>query len=385
MPLVKTSPRTLVACLLLTSCLFTTGCDSSTPSHAAPDSGTHSAEGNSDSKEESVPVEIGFTSREEMVALYSTSATLRAQRRATVTTRTSGVLTTLHVEEGMEVQEGQALAELENEEQRIAHSRSQATAETRRREFERLEQLFAQALVSEEQFEQARRDHQDAKHAVDLASLELSRTVMTAPFSGVVLTRHLDVGNTITQGTPVYDLADLTPLYTDVTVPERHVALLHAGQGVTLTPDATNVGVAAEIERIAPEVDSKTGTVKVTLAVSEGEALRPGTFVRVDITTDRHQDTLVVPRTALVAEGRRWYLFRVDHDTASRVEVALGYEDSTNVEIFPLIEGLLDAGVQVVTAGAGALEDGATVHDAGNQDPKSDGDATTEAPADEPA
>ncbi len=313
---------------------------------------------------EAVPVEVAETAREEMVALYSTSATLRAERRATVTTRTSGVLQTLRVEEGDRVREGQPLAELENDEQRIALARARATAETRRREFQRLEELYQQALVSEEQFEQARRDNQDAQHAVELAELELARTVINSPFSGVVLTRHLDVGNTVNQGTAVYDLADVTPLYTDVNVPERHVSLLSPGQEVQLTPDATFAPVAARIERIAPEVDRSTGTVKVTLAVDEAETLRPGTFVRVDITTDRHAEALVVPREALVAEGRRWFLFTVDGDKAKKVEVILGYEDQSRVEIHPA-EGELDAGIQVVTAGAGALEDGATVRLAG--------------------
>ena len=303
-----------------------------------------------------------------MVALYSTSATLRADRRATVTTRTSGVLRTLHVEEGDLVREGQPLAELENDEQRIALARAKATAETRRREFERLEKLFGDALVSEEQFEQARRDHQDARHAVELTELELARTVITAPFGGIVLTRHLDVGNTVNQGTAVYDLADVSPLYTDVNVPERHVSLLSAGQEVRLTPDATSRAVSARIERIAPEVDRGTGTVKVTLAVNQAEELRPGTFVRVDITTDRHEEALVVPREALVAEGRRWFLFRVDGEKASKVEVALGYEDQARVEIHPTDDQDLEPGTQVVTAGAGALEDGAAIRIASSGD-----------------
>jgi membrane fusion protein (multidrug efflux system) len=310
---------------------------------------------------EKVPVEVALVREEPMAALYSTSATLRASRQATVTTRTGGVIRRLLLEEGQRVREGQTLAELESEEQRIAWERAQTTLDTREREAQRVEKLFQQQLVSEDAFEKARRDARDARHAADLARLELSRTAIVAPFAGVVVSRHLDVGNTVTAGTSVYTVADVSPLHADVNVPERHVARLAAGQRVRITPDASPAGVEAVIERIAPSVDPATGTVKVTLAVGEGGALRPGAFSRVDIVTDNHPAALVVPRSALAAEGQRWFLYRLGAgDKVKKIQVELGYEAQDRVEVLAKDEPIA-AGERVVVAGTGALEDGSTV------------------------
>jgi membrane fusion protein, multidrug efflux system len=310
---------------------------------------------------ERVPVEVGVVRQEAMSAVYSTSATLRASRQATVTTRTAGVLRRLAVEEGQRVRAGQALAELENDEQRIAHDRSRTTLETRQRELDRVQRLFEQQLVSEDAFEKARRDAHDAKHAADLAGVELARTVIQAPFDAIVVRRHLDVGNTVTAGTPIYDLADVSPLYADVNVPERHVARLSVGQEVRLTPDAVPQGVAAKIERIAPAVDPGTGTVKVTLSASDAGALRPGAFVRVDILTDEHPDALVVPRSAIAAEGQRWFVYRLGaDDKVEKLAVELGFEAQQRVEVIAQ-DATIAAGDRVVVAGTGALEDGALV------------------------
>jgi membrane fusion protein (multidrug efflux system) len=311
--------------------------------------------------QETVPVELGAVEHADMAAVYSTSGTLRAERRATVTSRTNGILERLQAEEGDVVRQGAPLAELDNDEQRIAAARAVDTYETRRRELERLERLFAQALVSEEAIEQARRDAQDAEHATDLARLELDRTIVKAPFTGVVVTRHLDVGNTVTSGTPVYTLADIDPLLLDVNVPERHVARLQPSQRVRLTPDAVAGSVDGVIDRIAPAVDPATGTVKVTLTVEGDSELRPGTFVRVDIITDTHEQALVVPRSALVSEGRRWYVYQAEDRTAHKVEVRLGYESEDRVEILPAGEVALGLGDVIVTAGAGALEEGSKI------------------------
>jgi membrane fusion protein (multidrug efflux system) len=261
---------------------------------------------------------------------------------------------------------------LDNDQQTIANERSQAALETERSEFERIERLFKQELVSEEAFETGRRELQDLEHAARLAELELSRTVILAPFAGVVLSRQLDVGNTVTAGTAVYQLADMDPLFADVNVPERQVARLGKGQKVLLTLDAGGQEIVARIERIAPAVDVQTGTVKVTLAVPAIPSLRPGSFVKVDIVTDTRAAALVVPRSALVAEGRRWFLYRVAEDgkKVAQIEVELGYEGADRVQVLPLAETatgessgamVLGFGQKVVVAGAGALSDGALI------------------------
>ena len=111
-------------------------------------------------------------------------------------------------------------------------------------------------------------------------------------------------------------------------------------------------------------MDPATGTIKVTVAVKGGAGLRPGAFVRVDIVTATHDDALVVPRTALVAEGRRWHLFRVGDDgtAVEQLDVELGFEAGDRVEISS-VEGdaALAPGDMVVVVGAAALSDGTVV------------------------
>ncbi len=164
----------------------------------------------------------------------------------------------------------------------------------------------------------------------------------------------------------MYDIADLDPLYADVQVPERQIAQLEVGQSVRLMTDAGSSAGQARIERIAPAVDPSTGTVKVTVAVKTGPGLRPGSFVRVGIVTDTHPNALVVPRSALVAEGRRWHLFRVkddDEDAVELIEVTRGFEENDRVEIFGIPGDVrpLREGDRIVVTGASSLSDGSVV------------------------
>jgi len=240
-------------------------------------------------------------------------------------------------------------------------------------------------IRSDEQSEAATLFGVEQQGEVPLPSAMLSRDphqpeVIHAPFSGRILRRHLDVGATVSNGTAVYDLADLDPLYADVSVPEQQIVRLSPGQRVRLIADPADEATLARIERIAPVVDVATGTVKVTLAVDGRSDLRPGSFTRVEIVTDTHGQALVVIRAALVAEGRRWYVFRVQQDGkhVDRLEIVRGYEEGDKVEVLETVEAEspLAAGDRVVVVGASALTDGAAVQVAQPED--AEGDASAE-------
>ena len=335
-------------------------------SNGAPPPAAPATEVEAEPEEPRVPVSVTAPRRDAISAYYATSTTLRAEKTATVTSRAGGVVKRFLVEEGDDVRADQEIAILENDEQKIESARARTAYDTKRREYERAASLHEQGMLSVEEYENLRRESEELGHAADLADLQLARTVVRAPFSGRILTRHVDPGSTVAAGADMADIADLDPLYADVNVPEREIARLSAGQAVRISRDEDKASsTRAVIERIAPSVDPESGTVKVTLRVPRQRSLRPGSFVRVDVVTETHADALVLPRGAFVADGRRWHVFRVvDEDgLVERVEVERGFEDGDRVEIVTSIgaERPLSADDRVVTRGASALSDGARV------------------------
>lgn len=342
------------AALLLSSC-------GSDPATGAEQSGTEGEE--ETAAVEMLAVSAGPVRRQTLSEVYTTSTTLRAEKRAAVTARTRGVIVLLKVEEGDSVHTGELLAVLEDDEQTIRNNKAADALSTLKRELSRSDSLLEQGMLSVEGHEELRQQVEAARHEASLAELELSRTRIRAPFAGIVLSRFLDAGSVVADGTEVYEIADLKPLYADVQIPARHVARVAPGQEVRLDSESGDVQILAEIERIAPKVDTTTGTVKVTIAVSDEESIRPGTFVRVSIVTGSREGALVVPRSAMVAEGRRWNIFRlIEGDKVEVLGVEPGFEEGDMVEILRLTgEGTLHENDSVIVTGASALSDGDTV------------------------
>ena len=361
---------TLLPCLAVVALLTACG--------GGPDGARQHGKGEIGKAEpDAIAVRTAMAEQRTLSELWTSSATLRPERQATVTARSTGVVERLSVEEGDWVTKGQVLAVLEDDELLIALEKTQIAEETKLHEFGRAVELHAKGLLAEETFQQKSRESREASNATKLAKLNLSRCVIRAPFAGRVLKRHLEIGATLSHGTDAFDLADLDPLEADVNVPEPQVARMAAGQVVRITTDAKGAQAEAVIERIAPSVNPDTGTVKVTLAVDAAEGLRPGSFVRVSVVTETHVDATVVPRAALVAEGRHWHLFAVapDGETVQRIAVSPGLEEDGLVEILGPEGGAspIEPGREVVVLGAPALSDGARVRIAGAKtDPVAD-------------
>lgn len=340
--------RSLCSLALVTCALLSWGCDeapeaSPTPAAAAPVA------------VRALPVRV-----RPMAARYLTSTRLRAKQRAAVTARTRGVIERFRVEEGQQVAAGVVIVELEQVDQRIELEGARSELKDREAAWRRNEVLFKRGALTEDALRESRLAYHAAKQRAARAELALARTRIKAPFAGQVLVRHADPGARVDDGTPLLDLADVYPLEADVSVPERHVGALRIGQPAFLRGEGELF--AAQIARIAPSVDTASGTVKVTLRAQHGVRERPGAFVQVAIVTALREEARVVPRSALVGEGTGWHLFRLrassqpDGQTpgagrVERLEVQLGFEDGPWVEV----RGQLAPDDLVVTQGAAAL------------------------------
>jgi membrane fusion protein (multidrug efflux system) len=307
---------------------------------------------------EAVPVEVAQASRRAVAASYTGTAPLEARGEAQVIAKVSGVALNVLVEEGQQVRAGQTLVRLDSA--RAALQAAQSAAQLRKLEanFARSRQLADQKLLSANDNDQIRFDLENASAVNRAANLELAYANVTAPISGVIASRSIKTGNFVQINTPIMRIVDVSRLEAVLNVPERELATLKAGLPVVLAVDAmpgrTFVG---KVDRVAPVVDSGSGTFRVICAFEGGGLLQPGMFGRIKIDYDQRADALVVPRVALLEDEGDPAVFVVRGDKTARVPVKLGYLDGEWAEV----RSGLKQGDQVVTAGKTALRDGTVV------------------------
>ncbi len=308
----KKTNKTGFIVLIILAFLIIYGCRGQTPAN------------NKSEKEEDppIPVEVSEVIKGSVSANYSGTATLEAEGETLVVAKVSGVVEKIFVEEGDSVKTGQVLAKLEDEE--FIHRLAQVESKLKEldNEFQRNKELFENKLISAEAYDRTKYEYQTQKSTYDLTNLSLNYTEIKAPISGIVSERFIKVGNMITVNQETFRVTDFDPLLAVLHVPEKELSKLQAGFPAELMADAVPGEIfSAGILRISPVVSAETGTFKVTVGVTDKtRKLKPGMFTRVNIVHDMHENTLLLPKDAILTEDSESTVFIVTEKVEDKEE-----------------------------------------------------------------
>ncbi len=289
---------------------------------------------------------------------YIALATARANEAIDVTPRISSVVSAIRFEEGESVSEGEVLVELDSREIRADLDLAEANLRERRSRFARLEALAASQAVSEVELEEIQAQLQVSEAQVNSARARLEDTVIRAPFSGEMGLRRVSVGGLVQPSTVIATLDDIAVMKLEFSVPEEYLGVVREGLAI-------RAAAAAWPERMfdgaVVSVDSRVDPMTRSLAVvallpNEDRALKPGMFLKVDISR-RRENVVLVPEATLVPRRGRQFVYVVEEGRAVERQVTLGSRRPGQVEI---VDGL-KPGEQIVTQGLQRIRDGLPV------------------------
>ncbi|MCH7665266.1 MAG: efflux RND transporter periplasmic adaptor subunit [Acidobacteria bacterium] len=333
-------------------------------------------------KEEAIPIEVVDLGRGRIETVLRFSTNLEAESEVQVVSQAPGQLPVLQllVEEGDDVRKGQVLLRLQNDQLRTALGRTRGQLAKAQREYDRQTNLHQLQLISEQAYTDATYELEQLQLALKDAQRELGYTEVRASISGTVTERHVVVGNQVTPGQVLFDLVDFDSIVARVYVPEKELWRIRPGLDARLLVEATRgVERLGSVDRIAPRVDPRSGTVKVTVAIPRAETLLPGMYVSVELVTEVHEDAVLVPKKALIYDADQIFVFRLvepgeesdDGEGNERVErllVEARLEDRDHIEV----GDSLAAGDRIVIAGQAGLKNGSLVRLVGAQEHKAD-------------
>jgi membrane fusion protein (multidrug efflux system) len=352
--------------LLLVAGAFSAGCGRGQSEGAAAADGSDSTavdvDGpDEDSEEETtaVPVEVTVIQRGPIESILRSTATLEAESQTMVAAEAARRVVEIRVEEGSEVDQGQLLLRLQDAEQESALSKARTLLDQSQREWDRQQRLYEQQLTTEKAYNDALAAYEQRKLEAADAERELSYTRVRAPIPGTITRRLVKLGDQVSPGTQLFEIVDFSSLVALVYVPEKDLGELEVGQPARVTAPAIRMDpFPAKVLRVAPIVDARTGTVKVTVDVGGQAGLRPGLYVDVALVTDVRPDALLVPKRALLYENDQVFAYRLGEERkVERLRLIPALSDKDH--IVPL-EGIAE-GDSLVTAGQAGLKDGALV------------------------
>src|SRR5450830_1141964 len=328
------------------------------------------------------PVSVQVARKQDIRVLVTAKGNIAASNTAIVHAQVSGVLQRLDFVEGQQVKAGQQLAQIDPrsfqaslDQSQGALLRDQAQLENARIDLARYQGLLAKDAIPKQQLDtQVALVHQLEgtvkldQAAVASAQLQLSYTRVTAPISGRVGLKQVDLGNVIqpTDANGVVIITQTRPIALTFAVPASNIPViskrLHGGVAMPVQAfdrggkQPLAVGTVATVDN---SIDVTTDTIKVkALFPNLDDSLFPNQAVNVSLQLDTLHDVLAVPQAAVLrgAQGAYVYVVGADNKVSVRV-VQPGAADAGWVAV----QGELQAGDRVVIDGSDRLRPGATV------------------------
>ena len=233
-----------------------------------------------------------------------------------------------------------------------------------RNSYQRAEQLLPQKVVTPEVYDKIEAEYKAAQAAVsqaatmvDINQRRLDKTVLKAPFDGLVAQRLVEIGQNINIGDPVMAIADMAPMRVKIFLNEQDYVYLDKDDAVRVRVEAyPDAAFDGRVDKIGVKADSRTNTFEVEILVANPDLLlKAGLTATVSITVDEIQGAILIPQdSVLFRESRKEVFVVTGDDRAAAREVTLGRVDGSAVRI---IDGLAP-GDRLVTTGAQYLRDG---------------------------
>ena len=301
--------------------------------------------------------------------VLNASGYVTARRQATVSSKFTGRVTEVLIEEGMRVEQGQVLARLDDSNIRASYELAEAQWVSAQRgldetetlldeavlNFQRTSRLVEQALASQQEFDRSRAlsgslaaqlerkkaDVEVAARQLDIYRIQLEDTIIRAPFAGVIVAKNAQPGEMISPvsagggftRTGIGTIVDMTSLEIEIDVNEAYINRVTEGQGVMATLDAyPDWKIPCHVIAIIPTADRQRATVEVRVGFDELDPrILPDMGVKVAFQevessvagTDRPAGVLI-PRSAVRRIDGNDYIYVVDQGRVERRAVATG-------------------------------------------------------------
>jgi membrane fusion protein (multidrug efflux system) len=289
----------------------------------------------------------------------SAVGSLLAEESVIIRPEIDGRIVGLHFQEGQAVTAGTRLVTIDSTEYEAQAAAQRADLKTEEQRLVRTKELHEQKFISKDALDVQVGNVARLKAHVDEAESRVAKTVIRAPFSGILGLRQVSPGAYVKAGSDIVRLENVSSIKVDFRIPENYLSKIRPDQEIAVKLDAyPGEEFRGRVYAVEPVVDERTRTIAMRARIpNKGFKLKPGMFVRVAVTLDSRPNAVVIPEQAIWPQGRDSFVFRVVDGKAALTKVDIGNRAPGTVEI---LKGLA-ANDMVITDGQMKLRDGAPV------------------------
>ena len=259
----------------------------------------------------------------------------------------SGRITYLNVPEGAHIEKGTVIARINDADLQATLAKSKAMLDLYQKTEERNRKLLAINGLNQADYDIVVSNVNSTKADIDYTQAQLDKTVIRAPFSGIVGLRQVSPGAYVTPTSIISTVQQLDKIKVDFTIPEQYSSIVKQGAQVDIQLDAaSNIHRKGLIIATEPQINLSSRNLKVRALLLDGQG-HPGAFVKVLLNAGVDKKAIMVPTNCIIPDDMNNQVIVVHEGKAQFANVLTGVREANNVEI---TKGL-NAGDTVVVTG----------------------------------
>ncbi len=308
---------------------------------------------------DSFPVNVAAVTKKSITTHLDLVGNITAYNDVPIVSEAQGKVTKVLANVGDYKPAGSVLIQIDDELTSAALKAAKVNLEKSKKDYERFQQLYKDKSATDSQLEGAKLAYQTANDQYVIAQKQDNDTRVTTPISGIVTSRTADFGDYVFSKTVVADVVDISKLKININVDEHDVFNLKVGDKVDVTTDIyPGVVFPGVIRTISAKGDAAhTYPVEVDLLNSKEHPLKAGMFARVTFTSHTNDNSIVIPRTALVGSVKQAQVYVVENGISKLKNIVIGKTYNDYLEV---LNGL-NEGDTIVINGQNNLQDGSKV------------------------
>ncbi|WP_139856164.1 efflux RND transporter periplasmic adaptor subunit [Aequorivita sinensis] len=277
----------------------------------------------------------------------------------------SGVLTNIYVKESQRVSKGQRLAKIDDGGLSSQVAQQEAQLALAKTTFERQERLWEQKIGSEIQYLQAKTNYEAARNTTNQLRAQLGKTIITAPFSGVIDDIISDPGQVVVPGqTPIIRLVNLSDMYVKASIPETYLTNIKKGTRVEVNLASINENFTGTVRQVSNYINPNNRSFEIQVEIPNKDGnVKPNLIATVKVNDYSAENAITIPENILqenAAGETIAYVYKpIDDSTgvAKRIIIETGLSYGNHTEV----KSGLKKGDTIIKEGAKTLRDGQKV------------------------
>jgi len=290
---------------------------------------------------------------------------VETKQNIVLTPEMPGILTKVYVKEGDKVSKGQLLAKIDDGGLSQQISSAQIQADLAKTTYDRQKRLWDQKIGSEIQFLQTKSSYESSQEMVNQLKQQLGKSIVRAPFSGVVDDVITEQGSVVAAGqSQLIRIVNLSDMYIQTDIPESYITSITEGKVVEVLFPILGKSLTSKVRQTGNFINPANRTFKVEIDVpNKDKTIKPNLTARLKINDYINENAILIPQSIISenANGDQYvYILtdkKEDKAVAKQVIIKTGKTQGDQIEVLSGLEG----STQIIKEGARSVKDGQTV------------------------